>query len=301
MKLCRLRVASPCATAVTSSGMERRMDDLQSSNAVEGCAPVQTAQSDPVTQLSHFHSQGHATGKSNTACCNSMERRSALTQKPVYNQASHNCKCHQSICNMHHILHLVPGLHWHCRSAAIEQQLELHAHHLPALKRTAAWSQLCNVNAQHTKQLQILDFCCYPARIINLNAARLCQFQYRCKMLVDGSLTVTAFVTLLEKMQDTIMSTPHLSWVFPHVSGFGTAWQPQSTILLSILAVHLQVMHSLCTLLLLPITLGLELDQETQNSCHIQYLYLGVLECIYNSFKGCKADPAEAHVHKCTA
>lgn len=103
-------------------------------------------------------------------------------------------------------------------------------------------------------------------------------------------------------MRGTIISTPHLSWVFPHVSGFCTAWQPQSTILLIILTVlHLQVMHSLCTLLLLPITLGLELAQETQNTCHIQYLYLGVLECIYKSFKGCKADPAEAHVHECTA
>ena len=100
----------------------------------------------------------------------------------------------------------------------------------------------------------------------------------------------------------TITSTPHLSWVFSYVCGFGTAWQPQSTILLIILAVlHLQVVHSLRTLLFLLIGLGLELDQETQNTCHIQYLYLGVLECIYKSFKGCKADPAEAHVHECTA
>jgi len=68
-----LRVASPCATAVTSSGMERRMDDLQSSKAVEGCAPVQTAHSDPVTQLSHIHCQGQATGKNNPASCNGME------------------------------------------------------------------------------------------------------------------------------------------------------------------------------------------------------------------------------------
>jgi len=92
MKLCRLRVASPCATAVTSSGMERRMDDLQSSNAVEGCAPVQKAHLDPVTQLSHIHRQGHATGKSNAACCNSVERRSALTSKSLcYDQPCHSC------------------------------------------------------------------------------------------------------------------------------------------------------------------------------------------------------------------
>ncbi len=103
-------------------------------------------------------------------------------------------------------------------------------------------------------------------------------------------------------MQGTIISTPHLSWVFSHIGGSCTAWQAQSTFLLIVLAVlHLQVMLSLCTLLFLTIGLSLEIDQETQNSCHIQYCYLGVLECIYKSFKGCKADPAEAHVHECTA
>jgi len=80
------------------------MDDLQSSNAVEGCAPVQTAQSDPVTQLSHIHCQGHAAGKSNAACCTSMERRSALTSKPFHDQACHNCNGHQRTCNIYSTL-----------------------------------------------------------------------------------------------------------------------------------------------------------------------------------------------------
>ena len=58
MKFCKLRVASPCATAATSSGMLRRMPTLQSNNAAEGCAPVYHNKVSPAKQVAEGK-QGH--------------------------------------------------------------------------------------------------------------------------------------------------------------------------------------------------------------------------------------------------
>lgn len=101
-------------------------------------------------------------------------------------------------------------------------------------------------------------------------------------------------------MHHVQVTVAHLSCMLAQVKGPGTAGHHQNALHTTpTIAAHSQMRHLLrwCAG---PRT-RLQSHQEAQHTCHIQDLYLGVLKCIYKSFKGCKADAAEAHVHECTA
>lgn len=90
-----------------------------------------------------------------------------------------------------------------------------------------------------------------------------------------------------------------LCWVLAQVNGLGTARQHDAAIWSMHINIYCCVLRYYSWQPSWP-RLPLRLHQETQHTGHIQYLYLGAPEGVYNSFKGCKADPAEAHVHEGT-